>query len=164
MTVTRYIKLLKAKGYKQIGKGAYARVFARSRSKTVIKVGADDPYLKYVRAITSNPLFPKIFAAREVTVRNSSNKYYVVKMERLIKSYKVTDAKQQAAYKELGIRGYCDFESGNLWRRSKNLHVMSALPILRDVFKGSCPDLHMNNVMWRCSGKRTEVVITDPIC
>jgi hypothetical protein len=83
----RYKSDLIDAGYRQLGHGAFASVWAKPYSKTVLKIGYVDnneSYLQFVKKSVkkNNPYFPKFFAIT-IFEHKGSPDYFVLEMERL---------------------------------------------------------------------------------
>jgi hypothetical protein len=170
---------IRKKGWKYLASGAFASVYAKRGSRTVIKVGAmGDAYMEYVKAVgikSKNPLFPKIksvviYNARqrergEDYWRTDDDCYYVVEMERLIPYRKLRNKDRYRALKRLNLEDPCELEydAHHVAKNTKNKHLRDACKKLIKVWRDNNSDMHEGNIMWRKRGRGHQLVITDPV-
>lgn len=180
VTFDNYLDELAVKGYKCIGSGSFAAVYARKRDKTVIKVGLldpcdtwnDDGYISFLKVIdTKNPMFPKIKRVERYNYRDNpsepynldnTRRYYVVEMERLVDYYNVHRKTREDTLRKIGIGSIYDFcEDSNKGWKSK--WAKRAHNLLLKLWKRSNDDIHDGNVMFRKKDNgKVQMVITDP--
>ena len=151
------IKILKKQKYRQIGYGAFSRVFAKSKkSRYVYKVNCEHDnsllYLNWVKR-SKNKYGPKI-----VYIKKFKDGTYVVKMERL---YKCTQKEYrmvcEASYSEI----YSDWWGYTYYNKEQ---IENRFPGIFTFFKSynkkfKSIDMHSGNI-----GKRrnNQLVIFDP--
>jgi hypothetical protein len=163
-------KLLQNAGYKKLGTGSYANVYAKEGDPWVLKLfeNSDDPYVRFVEIVKKNPnpFFPKF----KGKIINITPHYSAIRIERLseVEHY-------STEYTELA--GYLDYACyGDIWGmkpsetqlnimktgmkelESKNPGITNAVDILAANMKPYRSDLHDNNLMKRGN----QLVITDP--
>lgn len=176
LTMTQFISQLKRKRkMRQVGRGAFARVYGTKTGKTVVKVGLlyDDDgnvaYLHYLKAVSShknNPFFPKVKSIRVFKTKDKYGDdeiYMAVEMERLapLKEQQSNAAdmiddivcyKDQLSVMSLFVA--CKKTMANL----KQVHdVITPFRHIRSRFR---VDIHDGNVMVRKNG---QLVLTDPL-
>lgn len=171
-----FMKQLKNEGYRKLGSGLYAHVFAKKGVEGVIKVGNlddrlwhEDGYVAFLRMIDpSNPLYPEIHSIQRYNVRTKgkrypADRYYVVHMERLIDSESTSWKKQEEALEALGIDDIYDLEVKKRYLpKFKSKWFKEAYSALHKLWRTYSDDLHEGNVMWRKRDKGYQMVITDP--
>lgn len=180
-----YVNQLRSQGYRLLGYGAFAQVYAKKGEKNVIKIGyvdnwKYDGYLAFLKAVDpSNSLFPKIRSVQRFYYKEKKwseifeseyealDRYYVVEMERLVSMYKVPHKKQKEVYARHGMQNFHDLcQAGYWWTppRFKTKRARTAYKILDKLYQTYDEDIHDGNVMFRQSKTgKYELVITDPI-
>lgn len=154
------MELVKDRAIRQIGRGAFASVFANPKEKTVIKVCRDHAYLDFIRLVVDqphdNPWFPTIKSA-DVFFPIDEPWYFVVEMERLRKG---TPKELYSVIQLLDVQLDEILLIGKALQvsRMKLEHLAHMRSILRRLFKSHGPDFHAGNIMFR--GKQP--VIIDP--
>jgi hypothetical protein len=181
---------LHKKGYRRIGAGAFAQVYAKPGCDTVLKIGHNDSNKSYLEYITSsskhlnNPLFPKIFKITKYEVTgDSSENYFAVEMEKLAKlppniDFGVFDKNDTPRLGTHAIGKYLyslvfegsvqnktvsDVENSGISVNYDKKHQKECYDLLSCLKRRFALDLHSNNVMLRKLGTRQELVITDPV-
>jgi hypothetical protein len=153
-------QLVQERKVKQIGRGAFATVFALPKEHSVIKICRDSAYLAYITAVLrfqTNPWFPRVYSAAVYYPPNDPW-FFVVEMERLRKG------------KEPELRAVVQLLDSSLQdllligaalhvprARMRNLAQMRAL--LLKLYRKYGPDVHKGNIMFR----RNHPVVIDPI-
>jgi hypothetical protein len=154
---------------KQIGSGAFARVYSRAHYRRVVKIGDGyDRYLKYVSIIgieNPNPYFPTIYSIQRYEDKKThwSDSYYVAEIEKLTKWGKVPTKVRDRLLKKLGCDHIWDAErprivgSSGRWEKD-------AVKKLKKLWAGwnVGRDIHQGNIMFRRVGKGWQLVYTDP--
>lgn len=163
MRYDEWLESLAAKGWVQISRATYARVFAHpNKPGRVLKVARDDSaydtFLSMALAYPNNPFFPKIFNVQRFTLQRewavvSFTNVTVVEMERLTVKLPLTRADHNWRY---AMEGYAEGWRGKVWRSKWE---QQAGDVLRKLFSLERPDLHAGNVMFRGN----HPVITDPV-
>lgn len=168
--LNEYYTDLKKDGWKNVGEGAYAQVFAKGRY--VIKVAMDSPnyeeYLSYVLANQDNPHVPKVVSVHRYNLKKGDFRpaldswdedrgktAVVVKMEKL--EYKGWNATE-------GITSRIEALAGVSWQDPSNFDPATkeekvVVDILRRVWKGKHSDLGGHNLLFRGN----TYVVTDPV-
>lgn len=179
-----YLKHLRSQGYRMIGHGAFAQVYGKRSSPTVIKIGLvedwrTDSYIGFLRTMDpSNKMFPKVHSVQRLhykgkeqsgfddnTFHTVEDRYYVVEMERLLSHYHVKKKDVAEALNRHGAADIYDF--GTSWsrpRKFKTKRAQTAMDILRKLYRKYCEDIHEGNVMFRKDKMgKLELVFTDPV-
>jgi hypothetical protein len=155
---------------KQIGKGAFARVYSRPKSRRVVKVGDGcDKYLKYVSMVgkeNPNPYFPTIYSIKRCAhqLPHWLDSFYIVEMEKLTKWGNVPKATRDRLLKKLGCNHIWDADvpkvngSSGRWEKEA-IKTLRKLWATYDVAR----DIHQGNIMFRRVGKGWQLVYTDPV-
>lgn len=156
---------------KQLGSGAFARVFGRTSCRRVIKVGDGyDKYLKYISIIgkeNPNPYFPTIYSIERRRHQKAGeswrDSYYIVEMEKLTKWGKVPAKVRDRLLSKLGCDNVWEADRPNI-DGSSGRWEKEAVRSLRKLWSkyGVGRDVHQNNVMFRRVGKGWQLVYTDP--
>lgn len=180
VTYDDYVDALKSAGYKCIGSGSFASVYAKHGSKTVIKVGLldlydtwkDDGYVSFLKIIDpKNPMFPKIVRVERYIFRHNpslpyaidnTGRYYVVEMERLADHRAVSWKTRREVLNRIGLTSIYDF--GRIkHRKLKSVWAIRANAILERLWRYRIKDMHDGNVMFRKKKDgKVQMVITDP--
>lgn len=160
---------LRTDGYKIIGNGLYAEVWAKDNDDShVIKVARDDvgydEYLSYVLANQENPYFPRVFDVKRFKgVKNvwSGGDITVVSMERLTKGGK--KAKKQLSKRlHRGAKDatwYTEEQKKAARAMFKTKHEKQLLEVMTALSKTrGWLDLHDGNIMHRGN----QLVVIDP--
>ena len=164
-------EVLKQAGYRMIGMGSYADVYAKPNENTVLKLftNEDTAYQDFVYVTISNPNphFPK-FKGKMMKVTDD---YSAIRMERLTP---LPDNRETAAYAKK-ISQYTKLMQDKAGRASR----MDTEEVMRDIdeieqdqpgikyacaiighnLKGEVIDIHNENIMMRGN----VLVITDPV-
>jgi len=158
-----FVKMLRSKGYRHLSSGAFASVYAKKGEKHVIKIGRvdEDGYIDYVKKMDSrNPFFPKI---RNIKIFRDSDKdkWYAIKMERLIPYHKVrsNDLERKLGIAYQGI----DMLDSPADIMTPNKHFRKFLKVLDKLYDNHNSDIHEGNIMFRKRGRGHQLVVTDPI-
>lgn len=178
-----YITELKNQGYRLVGHGAFAQVYGKHTSNHVIKIGLvddwkEDAYIGFLREIDpSNKLFPKIHSIERFYYKGEeksgleegnikvTDRYYVVKMERLLSFSEVKGKDRMAVYNRHGIGDIYDLGQCCSNRpKFRTKRARTAFDILKKLYDRYEEDIHDGNVMFRKSRSgKLELVITDPV-
>lgn len=167
-----------------IGSGAFASAYSKSKSSRVVykigvidEDGADfkyDAYLTYLERVVlkhqKNPVVPKVFDVRYITVvnpREPSYKelVYIVKMEKLTGFSKIKGNLRTKLLWRYGMRSVFDLEDDleDVVAADQTGYIKRIANKLQDLFDEWGGDCHEGNIMWRKVGKTAELVITDPV-
>lgn len=178
------VRVKRTKGMTRIGYGAFASVYAKGKSKEVIKFGYEtDAYMHFVNQVgLLNPCIhvPDIYNVDRFFYNEKSKgwggkpqvykqKFYFVKMERLLKWRDLTEKQRQAALKRAGVPDIYELCRPGTWK-VVSPHTTPFKQIMQRTFKGHGHDidLHDGNVMFRhrMHGKHDvyDLVVTDPLC
>lgn len=168
----KYLQKLESRGYKKVGQGFFAVVFAKPDRDYVIKIYADEDegYNCFLNMIMergkNNPHFPKIYS-----IKNLGNGFRRVKMEKLqpFEEYNTDHPTVKT------LRSTLRTDKGDFFnevfkrlgenKRLKKSEIYKAVNLVLDVrdYEGGSLDLHNGNIMFRKLGKRLQLVITDPL-
>lgn len=174
-TAEQFTKRLRNMGYRCIGTGAFAAVYARPGDDVVIKVGREgeaDPWVHYAHAVRSskrNPWLPEVnkvalFHCSTVTQCDHSARYYVAEIERL----KPINTGRNRDHRDIlsGLESVWDIVNDVSERAlaafGLNRDLTAAFSLISKVQRQtrSSRDIHSGNVMLRGE----QFVITDPLC
>lgn len=169
----------KKRHMRQLGSGAFARVFGRPNFRYVVKVGCGyDKYLKYVAMVglrNPNPYLPTIHSVERFKYKTDEvdsygrrlswddDFYYVIKMEKLVKWGKVPQRTRIKCLKKLGC--------SHLWEaddlkatKSSGRWEKEAIRLLNRLWSNYeiGADVHQGNIMFRKKGRGYQLVYTDP--
>jgi hypothetical protein len=154
------LELVQQRKVRQIGRGYFGTVFAKSESKVVIKVCRDSAYLAFVTAILkyqNNPWFPRIHSAT-LHYPKDDPWYLVVEMERLRKGNK-HELRTCLMLLDGNLQDIILFGKALNLPRSKLEHLAEMRRVLMKLFKRYGPDFHKGNIMFR----KDQAVIIDPV-
>ena len=172
-TADEFAKRLRKMGYRCIGTGAFAAVYARPGDDVVIKIGLhgeEDPWLHYAYAVKSskqNPWLPKINKVGLFRKKDSDGypeDYYVAEIERL----KPITIGRKRSHREVleGLDSVWDIVERSSLKAMRLFglddNLIEAFRVITKVQDrtNSSRDIHSGNVMLRGD----QFVITDPLC
>jgi len=171
--IADFLRMLCGHEVRFLKKGRYGCVYSNRATGTIIKVGDADnnegylAYLRLARQNQDNPFFPQIHYAALFADGDGGERYFVVKMEKLIEGknylkrrlhmpgwWRVSQFIQKSAMKE----GY---ELDNFLGQQTPTTLKDYMWILKQAFRGNSFkwDIHGDNMMMRENG---QLVITDP--
>lgn len=178
-TPYQLIDFLEKEGYKHLGSGYFANVYAKPGESFVLKLMRSDVkgdcYSSYIKALQRNqsPHLPRVGRIR-IYNENLENEWHIIPLERLQTAslkdlLSRDDGRMVLAFAKLANPDHYHLRGIQVGGEAQNVYdtlspkypkLVEALNFIQNKFHGVCEiDIHEDNIMLRGN----TIVITDPV-